>query len=262
MSDVAMTLRQTGYRLLSLSRNPRVLVFTLAFPVLLLVLFNAIFDKESNRLTPFEGEQVVTATYFTGGMIAYAIMMATFSTLAIALTTQRETGMLKRYRGTPVPAWTFIAAQVASSIVMSVAMVVVLLAVAALGFDVGVAADRIPALAVYVLLGTAALSALGIALTAVTTTAESAATIAPFAGVILSFISGVFIPVDQLPGFLVDIGRIFPLAHLAEGLQRTLILPTGTGFDALNLAVLGAWGIAGAAVAARGFRWEPKAAAG
>ena len=58
-----------------------------------------------------------------------------------------------------------------------------------------------------------------------TPTAEAASTIAPFAGVLLGFISGVWIPVDQLPDWLVEVGRVFPLAHLAESLQRAVADP-------------------------------------
>jgi ABC-2 type transport system permease protein len=96
----------------------------------------------------------------------------------------------------------------------------------------------------------------GIALTSVTTTADSAATIAPFGTVLLAFISGVFIPTDQLPDSLVQIGKVFPLAHLASGLQAAF----GTGAVHLsgeNVAVIAIWGAAGIIVAARTFRWEP-----
>ena len=93
-----------------------------------------------------------------------------------------------------------------------------------------------------------------------TPSAEAASTIAPFAGVLLGFISGVWIPVDELPDWLVEVGRVFPLAHLAESLQRALADPSlGTGLTGENIAVLAAWGIAGLIVAARGFRWEPQA---
>jgi ABC-2 type transport system permease protein len=81
--------------------------------------------------------------------------------------------------------------------------------------------------------------------------------------VILSFISGVFIPIDQLPDWLADVGRVFPLAHLATGLQ-TALSPSAnsTGLSAENLGVLAAWGVGGLILAARTFRWEPRLARG
>ena len=97
--------------------------------------------------------------------------------------------------------------------------------------------------------------------TSILPTAEAAATIAPFTAVLLSFISGVFIPVEQLPNWLEEIGRVFPLAHLAEGLQTTLAPgATGSGLSGENLGVLGLWAVVGLVVAVRRFRWEPQAA--
>ena len=113
------------------------------------------------------------------------------------------------------------------------------------------------------LVGTATMCTLGIALTRITTTADSASAIGPFATVILAFVSGVFIPVADLPTWLADIGRIFPLAHLAEGLQRTYSATTaGDAIDGSNLAVLALWGIGALAVAIRTFRWEPQGTGG
>src|SRR5207248_1288308 len=105
--------------------------------------------------------------------------------------------------------------------------------------------------------GTAAMCSLGIALTAYTNTPDSASTIAPFSAVILSFISGVFIPTDQLPNSLVQIGKIFPLAHLAHGLQAAY--NSGPAhLSGENVAVLVLWGGVGIIIAARNFRWEPQ----
>lgn len=262
-SPVALLFRQTGYGLKTLSRNPRALVFTIAFPIVLLVLFNAIFDSGGDQTVDFQGGRLGLSTYFTAGLIAYAIMMSSFSTMAISLTTQRETGLLKRYRGTPMPAWTFLCALIARSILLVIAMVVVLLLIGHLAFDVSIPAHTIPGLVIYVVLGTAALCALGIALTAVTNSAEVASTVAPFSAVILSFISGVFIPADQLPGWLVEVGEVFPLAHLAQGLQTTLFADaSGIGLRAENVVILAAWGLVALLVAARFFRWEPQAARG
>ena len=261
MSGLALTVRQAGYGLRVLSRNPRALVFGVVFPVILLVIFASVFAKGGDESTRFQGGEIDTDAYFAAGMIAYSIMFSAFSNTAIALTTQRESGLLKRFRATPVPAWTFIAAQVLRAIVLVAVMTAALLAIAHLVYGVDLSAEGFAELAIFVVLGTAAMCALGVALTAVTTTPDSASTIAPFSTVLLAFVSGVFIPTDELPRFLVDAGRVFPLAHLAEGLQAAF----GTGdvhLSGTNVAVLALWGVGGIVVAARAFRWQPRAAAG
>ena len=75
-----------------------------------------------------------------------------------------------------------------------------------------------------------------------------------------SFISGIFVSVDTLPNWLEAIGKIFPLYHLADGLQTCFVTGSGTGLSGQNVASLLVWGAAGLAVAVRRFRWEPQAA--
>ena len=263
MADAALVLRLTRFGFKTLFRNPRVVVFSIAFPIVLLVIFNGIFTSGSDSTTGFHGGRIDTAAYFTAGIAAYAIMMSAFSTLAIGLTTQRETGQLKRLRGTPMPAWTFIAAQVLRSVALALAMVVALFVIGSLFFGVDVRGEAVLGLIVYVLLGTATMAVLGIALTSFAPTADSASTIAPFTAVLLSFVSGVFVPVSTLPNWLEEIGRAFPLFHLADGLQRCVVTGTsGTGLTGPNVALLGLWAAGGLAVAVRRFRWDPQGARG
>ena len=77
-----------------------------------------------------------------------------------------------------------------------------------------------------------------------------------------SFISGVFIPVDQLPTWLEDIGKVFPLYHLAAGIQTALGTGSGTGLTGNDVVSLVIWAAAGMFIAVLRFRWEPQAAHG
>jgi ABC-2 type transport system permease protein len=261
VNDARLVLRQAGYGLLVLSRSARTLVFTVIFPIILLVVFGSIFNKNGGDSTTLQnGAKITLQAYFTGGILAYAISMNAFASLAISITTQREAGMLKRFRGTPVPSWTFLAGLILRSIAIIAAMSVILLALAGLAYHVTLTPTRIAYIALFVVLGTAALAALGIGLTAFTTSADSASAIAPFATVLLSFISGVFVQTSALPQGLVDVGRVFPLAHLADGMQSALAsgTPHLSGGNVLSLAL---WGAAGIWIAARRFQWQPRAAA-
>jgi ABC-2 type transport system permease protein len=261
VGDLALVLRQTYYGLKSTRRNPRAIVFALLFPVVFLLLFNSIFASEGNTVD-VGGTTIDIKTYFTAGLMAYAIMLNCFSTLVISLTAQRESGQLKRYRGTPVPSWTFIASLVLRSMALVALMVVVLLALGAVAYGVDIHGTALVGLLVYVVLGTATMCALGIAVSAFAPNADAAGAIGPFSAVILSFISSVFIPIDQLPTWLQDVGRVFPLFHLAEGLQISFGVSSGTGLTANNVAVLTLWAVGSAIVAARNFKWEPQAARG
>lgn len=259
MSDLAIAFGQAGYGLKGISRNSRAMVFSVAFPVVLLVMFNSIFASGSNATTGFHGAHIDTSAYYTAGIMAYAVMMSSYSTLAIGLTTQRESGLLKRYRGTPMPPWAFIVGQILRSAVMVAVMIAVFLAVGHFAYDVSIRAATLPGLALYLVLGTATMCTLGIALTVFTTTAESASTVAPLSAILLSFVSGVFVPVSTLPDWLETIGKIFPLAHLADGLQAAVAPSTAApGISWVSVVVLAVWGVGGLVVASRWFRWEPQ----
>ena len=262
MSDRAIVLAQARMAIVVALRTPRAIIFTIVFPLILLVLFNSIFINGGENSTTLPNDVRISAqAYFTAGIVAYAVALSTFTTLAVSLTTQRERGQLKRYRGTPMPPWTFIAGQIARATAQALAMTALLLAVGAVAYGVPIPGSTFPAFVLYVVLGTATMCSLGIALSAFTPTPDAASTIAPFTVVILAFFSGIWIPVDQLPQWLETVGKIFPLYHLALGLQTTLSPDAqGSGIDGENLLILALWAFAGARIAATRFRWEPQAA--
>jgi ABC-2 type transport system permease protein len=264
VSDRGIVLAQARMAIKVALRTPRTIIFTVAFPLVFLVLFNSIFINSGDSGTTLPNDVKISAqAYFTAGIIAYAVALSTFTTLAVSLTTQRENGQLKRYRGTPMPPWTFIAGQILRATLQALAMAALLLAVGAVAYGVEIPGSTFPAFVLYVVLGTATLCSLGIALSAFTPTPDAASTIAPFTVVMLAFFSGIWIPVDQLPHWLETVGKVFPLYHLALGLQTTLSpSATGSGLNAENVLILAIWAVAGARIASKRFRWEPQASRG
>jgi ABC-2 type transport system permease protein len=260
MPDLRLVLVQARAQLTSIARNRRAIVLSLVIPVLILVMFNSIFGGGDDTVD-LAGAKVTANAYFTGAMVAYALVGAAFVQLAMTLVAQRESGQLKRYRGTPVPAWTFIVATVLRVAVMSGLVTVILLLIARLAYGVDISGEALAEIGVYVLLGTATLCSAGIAATTVATDVDSASAAVPLVVVLLSFISGIFVPVDQLPGWLAEIGRIFPLYHVADGVQTALGVAGDTSLRAGDVAVLAAWAVGSVFVAVRGFRWEPRATA-
>ncbi len=256
MNDVTLAGAQTRYALRGFLRDPRALIFTVIMPVFLLLLFNAIF----HGTTRLDGLSVASPSYYTASIIAYQIMLAGFGSLLISVTTDREGGLLKRFRGTPMPSWVYLVSEIGQTIVVVVATVAVLLAVGVLFYQVKLSGHMLVGLTVYVVVGTACFCALGLAVVRICTTTDTASAIGPFSTVVLAFLSGVFIPVAIMPAWLLDVGKVFPLEHLARGLQTAFLVPGSTGITVANVGVLVAWGAAGLLVAVRTFRWEPLAA--
>ena len=258
MNDVALAGAQTRYALRGFLRDPRALVFTVVMPVMLLLLFNAIF----HGYTQFDGLAVPSASYYTASIISYQIMLAGFGSLLVSVTTAREGGLLKRFRGTPMPSWVYLIAEIGQTVVVVVVTVAILVAVGALFYHVRLSGSVVVGLVVYAVAGTACFCALSLAVCRICTTTESATAIGPFSTVILAFLSGVFIPVAIMPSWLLDIGKVFPLEHLAQGLRTAFLVRGSTGITAFNVGVLAAWGIAGLCIAVATFGWEPLAVGG
>src|SRR4029079_10934932 len=118
---------------------------------------------------------------------------------------------------------------------------------------------NIPTLALYVVLGTATLTSVAIALSALTTTVESASALGQFSVVTLSFISGIWIPISDVSSTLQKLGHFFPISHLAEGIQSALSTTAPRhGLDGATLFSLLIWMAVCAAIAVRRFHWEPQ----
>jgi ABC-2 type transport system permease protein len=256
--DLRMLLVQTRFAFISALRNQRTVVFGIIFPIFLLVLFNSIFTSGSNSKTTFGDGTIPTKAYFTAGLAAYAIALQTFTQIAVSVTTERESGQLKRLRGTPMPAWSFIMAYLLRSIVLVAVVVGVLFAIGGIAFGVSFHGAGVLGIVVYTLLGTATMAALGMAVTIFTPTVDAASAIGPFSVVILSFISGVFLPTNNLPEWLRAVGQFFPLQHISEGLQRGVATASGTGLVSKDVVPLLIWLAVGVLIAVRRFRWEPQ----
>ncbi len=253
MSDVSLALAQTRYELRGFLRDPSALGFTVFFPILLLLLFNAIFKGN----TTFNGVRVHAPSYYTASIIAYDIMLVSFSSLLIRVTTNRERGLLKRFRGTPMPSWVYLFSEIARTIIVVALTVAVLVAVGAIFYHVHLSAHLLLGLLTYVVLGVICFSAMALALTRVCATSDAASAIGPLMATILAFLSGVFIPVAVMPAWMLNLGKVFPLEHLARGLQSGFLVPGSTGITSTDLGVMALWGVFGLAVSVRTFRWEP-----
>ena len=232
-TEIRFILTQARYQLISIARNRRAVILTLAFPVVLLVMFDSIFVGAGDSVE-LAGTRVTAQAYFTGGMLAYAIMLSGFSQLGIVLVTQRENGLLKRLRGTPVPAWTFIVATVLRTVVTVGAMAVVLLAIARIAYDVELSGQGLADILLYVVLGTATMCSLGIAATSIATDAESASAALPLTAVMLSLISGIFVSIDQLPGWLEESPASSPSTTSRPGCSRRSAWPARRSTAAIS----------------------------
>lgn len=250
-----MVVHQARYDLTAFRRDPASVFFTAVLPVIFLSVLVAVFGGE--RL---EGRGVRLSTYYVPGILALAVVSGTFVNLAMAITTLREDGVLKRLRGTPLPPWVLIAGRVVSALALTAVVTVVLLLVGRLGYGVSLPGRTLPGFVLALLVGTAAFSCLGIALTGVIPSTSAASAITNAIVLPLYFVSGTFFPSESIPPFLTAVADVFPIKHLAAALFTSFDpATTGTGVATGDLAVVAVWGLVGAVVATRTFRWAPRA---
>lgn len=235
-------------------RTPIAAFFTLVFPLMLLLLFTAIFGNDE-----IEGLGVSFAQFYTPGLAVFAAVSATYTNLAIGTTISRDNGILKRIRGTPIPPSGYIAGRVLSAIYMAFIAVAVMMAVGVVFFGVQFFGRTFPAALLTFLVGTACFAALGMLVAAVAPNGDATPAITNGTLLPIAFISDIFIPLSDPPSWMEVAGNIFPLKPFAVAF-RDAFDPTKTGaqFHWPELAVLVAWGAVAAFLAVRLFKWEPQ----
>jgi len=254
MTGLALVGHQFRYDQKAFWRNPASVFFTVMFPVILFLILALVFSGEEVNVRG----GIDATTYYVPAIMSLAIISATMQTLAMTLVIAREDGRLKRGRGTPMPPWVFIAGRIGNSIVVALLMLVLLAGIGGLLYGVSVPWDRLPAILLALVVGAASFCCLGIALTAAIPSQDAAAPIVNALLLPLYFLSGVFIPEDQLPSGVIHFADVFPVRHFFEAFFDAYVPAGGSAVSWDNLAVVAIWGVAGVLLSVRFFRWTPR----
>jgi ABC-2 type transport system permease protein len=237
-------------------RNVQNVFFTLILPVLFLVIFASIFR---NATVKVPGGSMKESAYYVPAIITFGLIAAAFSNLTVTVVRNRESGICKRRRATPLPATVVIAARALVAVLTAVAITTVLLAIGCAAYGANIPGRTAPALVLDIVVGALVFCCLGFAVASLISNVDAAQPVVQAIVLPLSFISGVFVATSELPGWLADIGKVFPVEHLTAALL-TAYNPhtTGSGLRWGDLAVLAAWGGAGLIIAIRRFSWLPR----
>jgi ABC-2 type transport system permease protein len=245
MSGIGLALRQVRFENRAFWRNPAAAFFTFVFPLMFMVIFNVLIGRGNSEASRF----------FTPAIIVFAVITATYTNLAMSVTMARDEGILKRMRGTPLPAWAYLAGRIGHAIVVALLLVVIVAAFGAILYGVEVPWNHLAELLLTLVLGAATFCALGLAMTAFVPNADAAPAVVNATILPLLFISNVFIRLDGAPAWIDAVSSFFPVRHFADAM---LDVYAGSGFTWSDLAVMAAWGVAGVLVALRFFSWEPR----
>ena len=200
--------------------------FTILLPLIMLVLFNALFGDSD--VDTGSGAWPMSQ-FYTGALAAFTAVSATFTNLANVVPIRRDEGVLKRWRGTPQRPWVYLGGLIGSAIALAAAGVLIMLALGVVAYDLDIEAAKVPAAIIAFLVGVASFAAMGMAIAGLCPSASAASALANAIILPMAFISDVFIPIEDPPEWLATLGDILPLKPFVQSFQ-----------DAFNPLVAGA----------------------
>jgi len=231
MSTAALTWRQFRFERRLFWRNPSAAFFNFTLPFLFLIMIASVFGANHKELN------------------------ITFTALTYTFVFNREQGILKRIRGTPMPPIAYFGGVIASSVANAIVQVTLIVVIGHVLYSVSWPHDYLE-LVVFVVLGVVAFGSLGIAFAHVIPNFDSAAAYVNAVFLPLIFISGVFYSTKSLPLVFKAIAVSLPLKHVIDGLHGAIVTGQGLGHNWTALVVVAGWAAVGLFLTVRYFRWD------
>jgi len=250
---IFLALRETRWEQLAFWRNPAAAIFTGAFPVMFLIIFGSL--NRGSRIGFYGG--IRSNQYFVPAIISFSVMSACYTALAMQVVNRRETGIFKRMRATPVPAWVVITSHILSALVVAALVSLLVGALGVVLYGVHIYWARLPVFVLVMLLGGLALAALGVLVGSLVPNLEAAPGIVNFIFFPIVFLSGTFYPINP-DSTVSKVMAWLPLRPFTLSMFRAFDPRGGPVIGVRDLLVLIAWGVGAAVLATRLFRWEPR----
>jgi ABC-2 type transport system permease protein len=229
-------------------RSREAAFFVFIFPLLLFVLLSSVYTGR------YQGRPAAWAVL--AGILGYGAANTGFAGLALLLVARRELGFLKRIRSTPIPAATYLSAVLCSILLVFLLQAVALFTLGKVLKDTPVPHQFI-SLVLVVLLGAAAFAGMGLGIASLIRSADGSSAVVNTILLPSAFLSGGFGPTAHYPRVLRAIGDVLPLKYFVQLIYAVYLHGHEIWSRPGAVAVVAAWGLAGALVAARRFRWEP-----
>jgi len=191
--------------------------------------------------------------FLTPGMVGMTVMWVNLG-VGFMLVTWREQGILRRLGVTPLRPGALILSQAMSYSIVSLAQVVIVLAMGRLLFDVSISGSYLW-LAVTVFLGVAAMLSIGYTIGSLLRSSTAVNAILNLVAFPMMFLGGSYFPLDPPPA-LKPVIEAIPLTHLNDALREVVNHGGGLGDLWLSWAVLAAWVAGGFGLSMRLFRWQ------
>jgi ABC-2 type transport system permease protein len=245
---VRLFAHQLRYEQLLFWRSREAAFFVFAFPLLLFVLLSSVYTGS------YLGKPKAWAVL--AGILGYGAANTGFAGLALLLVARREMGFLKRVRSTPIPASVYLGAVLVSMLIVFILQAAAVLLLGKVLKDTPFPHHPV-SMFLAILLGAAAFAAMGLGLTSLIRSAEGSSAAVNFILLPMAFLSGGFGPTGHYSRVLRAIGDVLPLKYFVQLVYAIYLHGHQIWSRPGSIAVVAAWGLAGALVALRRFRWEP-----
>jgi ABC-2 type transport system permease protein len=226
------------------------LFWTLAFPVLFILLFGAIYGNSK-----WEGMSIRSIDYLLPGIIVMGAMVTGIMRTATAFVQEREQGIYRRLALTPLTRTTLIGSQLLQHYLVIIVQTLLLVAIGGLAFKTHLTGNT----ALFWLtlsVGALCFMSIGFALTGLIKTLRSATPIIQITYFALMFLGGIFFPNSLLPKWLENAAGILPSTQMGDALRAVVYNGAGIGDIWQKLAIMGAWIAVCMVISIRFFRWE------
>jgi ABC-2 type transport system permease protein len=245
---VRLFLHQLRYEQLLFWRSREAAFFVFTFPLILFVLLSSVYTgRYLGRPAPWS---------VLAGILAYGAANTGFAGLSLLLVTRREMGFLKRVRSTPIPPATYLTSTLVSMLIVFLLQAAAVLVLGKLLHSTPFPGEPLSLLLTF-LLGAAAFAAMGLGITSLIRSAEGSSAVINTILLPMAFLSGGFGPTAHYPAVLRAIGAVLPLKYFVQLIYAVYLHGHAIWSRPGSIAVLTAWGVGGALVAIRRFRWEP-----
>ena len=244
-------LKLTWIELKLFLREPMTIVFTFAFPVVLMFVLGEVFGNQPGGTDQRVFHGMGAMNYYAPAYIAVVTMSVGVIMLPARLTDYRSGGVLRRFRASLVPIWSVLGSQVLAALVLGVVGSVLVAAFAAIFYPVHFP-DSLALLAAGFVLCTAAFAAIGTLLGAVMPSPRAAQGAGLMLFFVMLFLSGASVPMEVMSGTMKRIGDFLPLTYGVDLLQGAW---SGGTWDWTAAIVLAAIAVVAGALSLRLYRW-------
>lgn len=231
-------------------RDGLTIFWLLIYPVIMLLLFGSMFGD-----LPGESPGSRYIDVYVPALCILNVISVSVFTLNINMVTLRESGVLRRFRVTPISSSVVLFSHAIQGLFLVLMGAFEIIIIAKLVWNIDIHFISLLLLVMVMLIGCVGFFSLGFALSAATKSAGAASGLAMVVFFPALFLSGIVMPLDNMPQFMQAASQWIPMSYLVNLAQGVW---TGNALAqyGMEFIILIGFAIVCTVLALRFFRWE------